>query len=221
MIERARSNGKSRKVSSSKKKRSPAKEQSAAELKRLERAQAKREAKLLEEAEKTRRAQFAVEEAKEYAAEEPSDDESSGSVVSTDYSSDEDRRIPASSLTPRRERIRQRAQSPSSDRPYSVHEVDDNAVPSCCNVGLALRFSVLAALLFVSLALLLGAVVGEEAFATEGALPPPAGAGASAVVKATHALAQLNQQTQPTNVVFMALTGAVLGGLYGGLVADV
>ena len=218
VVERARSNGKSRRKSSSKKAASPVKEANAAELKRLKRAQVKREAKLLAEAEKTRRAQFAVDEAEAYAAEQEdvtdmsSDEESDGSSV-------EEEPIPASSLTPRRERIRQRAQSPSADRPYSVHEVDDSAVPSCCNVGLALRFSVLTALLFVALALLLGAVVGEEAFETAGALPAPVGSGA--LVKATHALAQLNQHTQPTNVMFMATVGGVLGGLYGGLVADV
>jgi len=220
VIERARSNPKSsRRKSSSKSKSSPKQAEDAAELKRLQRNKDKREAKLLEEAEKTRRAQFAVDEAVAYSAEQDASSEEIISSSGSESESEFESHLPASSLTPRRESIRQRAQSPSSDRPYSVHEVDDSAVPSCCNTGLALRFAVLVALLFTALAVTLGTFLGEEAFATQGGLPAPAGSGP--LVCATHALATLNEHTQPTNIVFMAGVGAALGGLYGGLVADV
>ncbi len=222
-IQRARSNPKSSRGSSKKAKKSASTEASQAELRKLKREQEKYDAKLLDSAEKARRAQFAVDEAKAYAAEAVSSTDSD-STTSSDSDSESsgafEDALPASSLTPRRDSIRRRAQSPSSDRPYSVSEVDDSPVPSCCNATLAVRFAVLTALMFAALALLLGTVLGPEAFATAPSLEPPA-AGAGALVKVSHGLALLNQETQPTNIVFMSIAGGVLGALYGGLIADV
>jgi hypothetical protein len=191
---------------------------SKSELKRLKRASEEQERKLLAQFEKARQAQFAIDEAEQYAG-----TRSDNTLESeTESDSDVEEVLPASaSLTPRRESIRLRANSPSADRSYSVHEIDDATVPSCCNTGLAVRFAVLASLMFVLIAILLGTVLGEEAFAPTKALNLSSSSEEGAVARIQCGLGFLSEGTQPTNVIFMATVGAALGALYGGLIADV